>query len=293
MTTLPWQWDAMIVVLATSLQTTFDKVAMTPNLKVLSSGYIRLVMYLLLTIPIAWLMGEHIQWYFSPWVVLIGFIGSFSSPAYSVLMKRLNASSITAMSYTVSLMFLAIDLAIGEHFTIVGALAIVGLLVGAALFTMDTRPKIDWIGLLAFVWSALYMGAEAYYAKYAVRVEHVSILSTILNCCAWAFAFLSIMVIGSGQWRNLFTVHSVRFTQWTVVSKTFESVISIFWSFGLVFATVAQMFAMDALVPLVTVIVAGLCQWALKINLEESFKREALIRKGIGVLLLIGCGWLI
>jgi drug/metabolite transporter (DMT)-like permease len=282
-----WRLDAFGVNVCNSLSTTFDKVAIGENLSNMVSGYLRLMIYMMLVIPVCWLIGEPIQWFMSPIILILGAMQTFNSGAYSILINRLNPSAYAALSYGLIVVYYLIDYLAGDRFTTLQMVALVGTLIGAALFTMESKPKVDLLGVAAFLWMAICYGSEAYYGKYIHATQGTPIIVVETNSWGWAAFFQTLWLVGARKTKELSGPAVVTFVKWSFLGKLCEVFLSILWCWGLVTASVSQMYAMNAMVPLTTVFVAGVFQFLSKRDVGESLQISTMLRKILASILLI------
>lgn len=287
-----WQSYALAAVVFNCLEDITDKRAMNGSAAIDAdvATFIRVLLYCLLVVPITMLLGHGVTWYCSPGIVLFGLASTLMSSAYTVVLKRVNITTLAVLAYVAPLIFLTIDTAIGHDFTTAQVLAIVGLVVGGMGFAMDERLKFDKLTIAALAFMFLYSGAEFYYAKWMFKTEGLTVISLFANVWGWAAVFLGAYLIVRRKAPLLATRQAATYAKLSTLAKSFDVMTSLLWGIGVTMTTVAQFSSMEVFFPPVMLALALLAQLAFKIDLGEHVERAAIARKASMAAVLVVSG---
>jgi len=276
-----WQLYALSAIVFNCLEDITDKLAMNGSAAIDAdvATFIRVALYCMLVIPITALFGYLVSWYCSPGIVFFGLASALMSSAYTVVLKRVNITTLAVFAYIAPIIFLVIDNAIGNNFTFVQVCAILGLVVGGIGFAMDDRLKFDKLTMAAVVFMFVYSGAEIYYAKWMFKNEGLSVISLFANVWGWAAVFLAAHLIVRRKVPLLLTRQAATYTKLSTLAKSFDVAISLLWGIGVTMTTVAQFSSMEVFFPPVMLAMALLAQTCFGINIGEHVERQVIARK--------------
>jgi hypothetical protein len=287
-----WQAYSLGSIICNCLEEITDKRAMNTaqRLDADVATFIRVALYCLLVVPVTALLGQPLSWYISPGIVAIGLASTLMSSAYTVVLKRVNITTVAVLGYVAPILFLLIDRTSGETITATQTFAIFGLVTGGIGFALDDRLRIDRVAILAMALMLVYGGVEFYYAKWMFKHEGLNVISLFANVWGWAAIFLGIGIIARRKWRLLLTRQALTYTKISAVAKTFDVLTSAAWGIGITLTTVAQFSAMEAFFPPIMLILALVVQMALKVDIGERFERRVIGRKALMATLLVVSG---
>lgn len=287
-----WQAYALGAVVFNCLEDITDKRAMNGSATIDAdvATFIRVLLYCLLVVPITMLVGHSVTWYCSPGIVLFGLASTLMSSAYTVVLKRVNITTLAVLAYVAPLIFLTIDTAIGHDFAIGQVLGIVGLVIGGMGFAMDERLKFDKLTIAALVFMFIYSGAEFYYAKWMFKTEGLSVISLFANIWGWAALFLGAYLVVRRKTPLLATREAAAYAKLSSLAKCFDVTTSLLWGIGVTMTTVAQFSSMEVFFPPVMLALALFAQLAFKIDLGEHVERSAIARKASMAAMLVISG---
>lgn len=219
-----WQLYALSAIVFNCLEDITDKRAMNGSAAIDAdvATFIRVTLYCLLVIPITALFGHTVSWYCSPGIIFFGLASTLMSSAYTVVLKRVNITTLAVLAYIAPLIFLVIDNAIGNAFTHVQVFAIVGLVIGGMGFAMDDHLKLDKLTLAALAFMLIYSGAEFYYAKWMFKTEGLSVISLFANVWGWATIFLAAYLIVRRKVPLLLTREAATYAKLSTLAKSFD-----------------------------------------------------------------------
>ena len=283
-----WQAYSLGSIVFNCLEDIADKRAMTraPGIDSNVATTIRVVLYCLLVIPITALLGQTVSWYISPGIVAFGLASTLMSSAYTVVLKRVNVTTIAVLGYVAPLIFLIIDHAIGERVSLTQGLAVVGLVAGGIGFALDGKLSFDRPTILALGGMFIYSGAEFYYAKWMFKHEGLNVISLFTNVWGWAAAFLVAWLAVRRKLPLLLTKEVISYAKLSTLAKSFDVMTSIAWGVGITMTTTAQFSAMAVFFPPTMLILALVAQMAFHVDLGERIERQTIARKVSMVALL-------
>lgn len=287
-----WQLYSLGSITTNCIENILDKRAIKtlPALDNAVASFIRVFLYFVLVVPIGLLFQQPIYWYVSPGVILFGVASAMMATTYTVVIKRVNVTTIAILGYTAPLLFLGIDHLLGEQFSWVQILAILGLISGGIGFSLDRRLEVDRTALLALAGLLLYSGLEIYYLKWMVRHEAVAVITLVVNIWGWSLPFILGWLVVQKKHQLLLSLDARRYARLVVVAKAFDAGTSTLWGIGVTLTTVAQFTAMDVFFPPIMLSLALLAQKVFRVDLGEQLERSTLIRKTSTVLLIVVCG---
>lgn len=290
-----WQVYSLGSIVFNCLEDIADKRAMTraPGIDSDVATAIRVILYCLLVVPITALLGQPVSWYISPGIVAFGLASTFMSSAYTVVLKRVNISTVAVLGYVAPIIFLMIDHAIGEHVTLTQGLAVMGLVIGGIGFALDDKPSFDRQTVLALVVMLIYSGAEFYYAKWMFKHEGLDIISLFASVWAWAAVFLVTWLAVRRKLPLLLARGAISYAKRSALAKSFDVLTSLAWSIGITMTTAAQFSAMEVFFPPTMLVLALVAQVAFRIDLGEHVERRTIARKVSMAAVLVASGMLV
>jgi hypothetical protein len=284
-----WQFYALGAIAFNCLENIMDKRAMRGEVDSIVASFIRVSLYILIVCPIVSLFGHTITWHFDVGFMLFGVLNTFISAAYTIILRRVNITTITMLSYIAPLAFLFIDHMIGAKFSLIQVLAILGLAVGGIAFAMDDRPQLDAKTILALLWMFCCTGGEAFYVKHIHNTTNMDIISVFANIWGWVVIYLGLTLMVTGRWRKLFTQEALTYSKWSVAGKSLDVMNSLLWSFGIAMTTVTQFASMDVFFPPLMLILVLIFQGLLKVDLGEPLHKHTIFRKSCAAIVLVFC----
>jgi hypothetical protein len=287
-----WQFYALLAIVFNCLEDVTDKRAMgrCNTIDTDAATFIRVILYCLLVTPMAVLFGYVVSWYCSPGIIVFGFASSVMASAYTVVLKRVNITTLSILGYVAPLIFLAIDSATSAAFSLAQILGILGLVVGGIGFALSDKLEFDKPTLAALAFMLTYGGAEFYYVKWMQKTEGLNAISVFANTWMWAAIFLFALLILQRKIPLLLTRQAVNYAKSSSMAKLFEAVTSVMWSAGIALTTVAQFSSMEVFFPPIMLAFALMAQAIFGVNLGESIERKTIARKVLMVAILVVSG---
>lgn len=236
------------------------------------------------------------HWSFIPFAIS----SSISTLLFTYLLRNVEITGIGAASYLAPFLFLVIDTQIlGIALTQLQIIGITLLVCGGLAFSLDGithhfRRDLTW-----HVWAAILFiyvfntGFEAYLFKYLNATYNLNAVSFYVYSTIPATAILFFVLLYKGRFRYLLTRPARAYIPYAMLGKFLDSFNSILYMMALSFATLAQVSAFNALMPLVIVVTASLAQGIFGIRLKEHLDSRRLHWKiGAAFLLVLG-GYLV
>lgn len=285
-----WQLYALMAIGSNCLENITDKRAMRRPIDPDVASLIRVALYCVLVVPISAVIGQPATWFCSPGIIASGLSGAFIAAAYTLVMKRVDVTALSVLSYTAPLIFLVIDNAIGYSFTMTQVLGIIGLVIGGIGFALNGRLKLD-AGSICLLFLMLSLsGGQSYYLQHLHKTEGLSAISFYANVWGWAGIFLAINVLARGKWSLLLSPDALAYAKLSTVAKSFDSLTSVFAGMALTMTTVAQFSSMEVFYPPMMLCFACIAQQVMGIDLGEQFDKHTMGRKVsmAGILLISG-----
>lgn len=276
-----WQAYSLGSIVFNCMEDITDKRAMTgaPSIDSSVATFVRVVLYCLLVVPITALLGQSVSWYISPGIVAFGLASTLMSSAYTVVLKRVNITTVAVLGYVAPLIFLMIDHAIGESLTMAQMLAIVGLVAGGIGFALDDKLSFDPATVMALGFMLIYSGAEFYYAKWMFKHEGLNVISLFANVWGWAAVFLGAWLAMRRKLSLLLTKQAITYAKLSTLAKSFDVLTSVAWGIGVTMTTVAQFSAMEVFFPPIMLLLALVAQLTFRVDLGEHIEQRAIVRK--------------
>jgi drug/metabolite transporter (DMT)-like permease len=233
-------------------------------------------------------------------VVLLGIIFMGDAFFYTYLLKKIEISSQAALSYATPALYLIIDAFLFKlHFSAFQVLAILLLVAGGMLFTVDTKkggirkeftPRV-WIILVYYFLS----GAVEYYSfKYYFPAYHLNEVSYFFNTYLVMIVIFIVMIVLQNRWKAVrAAAHDHHYLAKVTLSKFFDAAQSCLWLYAIALATVSQVEAVGSFYPLLLVAVVFIIQNVFGYKAEEEFKGGRLYLKIVAVVVLCVGGLLL
>jgi len=241
------------------------------------------------------LLGDII--FFFHWSYLpLAVVAAISTLLFTYLLRTVEITVIGAAAYLAPLLFLVIDTKIlGVALTQAQMIGIFLLIAGGLAFSLDGKTHHFRRDLTWKIWAAIFfifvlsVGIEAYLFKYLNANHGVNAVSYYVYSTIPAVLLLFALLAWKGRARALVSRQSLLYMRYAALGKSFDSLNSILYISALSMATLAQVSAFNALMPLMVVIVAVFAQSLFGFRLKELLDSRRLHWKiGAAVLLVLG-----
>jgi len=299
-----WLLYALGSLIFNAAETTVDKVALVSSktIDALSGTFLRVFLfcfYFGVGGAIGFLGTLRI---FAPWPIIgIGIICAGSSLVYTYLLKRLEATGYTALSYLGPLLYLIIDTQFLKfRLTPFEVLGVLLLTAGGVMFVINPgqlkfKKEFTPIVFIMLAYNFFINAAQNYGFKYYYETRGLNEVSFYFNVWTIALIVLLGVMLASNKLGSLW--HTVngnqRFVKTIAVSKLFDAGNSWLWLHALALVTVSQVNATDAIYPLIMIGVVYIVQNVFKLKVEEKLSQGYLGFKLAAVGLLCLGGFLV
>lgn len=284
-----WQLYAIMALSMVCVENTIDKIAVKEDIDSGLASFIRIAIYSLVAPLIIMAFGYKIEFYVSTAIVLFGLGGAVTAVFYIEGMKRVKASSLAVLTCLGPLLFLAVDHYLENAIGLSQSLTVVFLVIGGTIFVSVDKFEINKETVAAFLFMTVFFGGEAYLVKYYQNNNILDGYSTIINLWLWSVLFLGIY--SYRKLKDLFAARSVKYMKYCIVSKTFDSLNTVFAIAGLAMTNVSQYSAMEVFFPPLMFVTVLVTQYILKIDIGEELDFSSAYRKltGLFVIVLSAC----
>jgi hypothetical protein len=297
-----WQLYVLGSLLASAGENVIDKAALVKNVAVdfYVASFWRPFMYFIAisAIGLTGILGP-LHFFFHWSILAIAPFGIFTSLFYTYMLRKVELTSISAAAYLTPIIFLFVDANfIHATLSIYQIAGILLLVLGGLGFALDRKTfrikkQLVWQVWLVFLFNVLWAGTEAYLFKYlnaTYGMNGGSFFATLWLICSLLLVLLAITM---GKWKLLFTKPSLTYVSQTMGSKFCDGLSSVFWAQAIALAAVSQVYAFEALFPLVLFLAVLLVQGGLHIRLKETFGKGYLGWKAVATVLLVVGGFLV
>jgi drug/metabolite transporter (DMT)-like permease len=212
------------------------------------------------------------HWSFLPLAV----ITSISTLLFTYLLRTVEVTVIGAAAYLAPFLFLILDTKLfGTQLSQIEMLGIVLLVCGGLAFSLDGkthhfRRDIGWKvwGAILFIY-VFSTAIEAYLFKYLHAAYEVNAVTYYVYSTIPGVLILLAVLVGKGRTRMLFDRGARAYIPYAALGKSFDSFNSILYMMALGMATLSQVSAFNALMPLMVVVVALFVQGLFGFRLKE------------------------
>ncbi|MEK7155652.1 MAG: hypothetical protein AAB734_02125 [Patescibacteria group bacterium] len=294
-----WQTYSLGSIVAGALESAVDKAGIVRDGGVDSyvASFYRAFFFLLAVAALGatGILGD-LTFFFHWGYLPIGLVTALSTLLFTYLLRTVEMTVIGAASYLAPLLFLIIDTQIlGVALTQAQILGIILLICGGLAFSLDGithhfRRELTWN-----IWGAIFfifvfnIALEAYFFKYLNAAHEVNAVSFYVYSTIPSVLILLAILAWKGRARQLFSRAAVTYLPYAALGKSFDSLNSVLYITALSYATLAQVSAFNALMPLVIVVVAIFAQSLFGVRLRERLDYARLHWKiGAAVLLVLG-----
>jgi drug/metabolite transporter (DMT)-like permease len=282
-----WKILILLSVLFTCITDIIDKYSSKYNVNVMVSSFIRVTMYNIIIIPVEYILGTHIHYYFDPIIVLLGLFNAISSISYSVLLRNVSINSISVITTAIPIIFLFIDHILGNQFTSLQIISLFGLTIGGMVFVADDRLSFDWKVILSFITIMFCYGSELYYARWISETHHLKVIDPVAAMWINTSIILAIMIIVSGKVKEFFTSDTINYMKIACLSKPFDAMSSAVWCLGFLMVSTSEYSSMNVFLSPIMLFLTWVTQKVLKYDLGEKMDNKAMWRKIIGVSIIM------
>lgn len=208
--------------------------------------------------------------------LVLGAIIATATLLFTYLLRTVEITVIGAATYLAPFLFLIIDTKLLHvQLSQTQILGITLLVCGGLAFSLDGkthhfRRELTWHtwGAIAFIY-VFAVAIEAYTFKYLHTVYDVNAVSYYISSTVPSVILLFGLLIWKGRIRQLVSRNARTYLPYAALGKSFDSLNSILGFTALSMATLAQVSAFNALMPLMIVIVALFVQGLFGIRLKE------------------------
>jgi len=294
-----WQAYSLTSLTAGAFETVVDKAGIVHDNVIDSyvASFYRLALFGLMTslLGITGLLGELTI--FLHWSTFaLGIMAAFSTVMFTYLLRTVELTVIGAAAYLTPLLFLLIDTSILKlSFTSIQLFGIVLLVLGGLAFSLDGKTHHFKKYLSGRVWGIFffiyifYSGVEAYTYRYLHTTYDLSPVSFYATYICFGALLLFGVLVFKGRTHLLISRPALRYIPYAAAGKAFDSVNSTLYITAISMATVSQVSAFNALMPLVLVAVAWVVQGVFGVRLKEHLDYRRLSWKiGAAMILVIG-----
>jgi drug/metabolite transporter (DMT)-like permease len=298
-----WQSYALGSLLAGAFESTVDKAGIVRDGGVdtyVASFYRALFFLLAVTlVALTGLLGDLT--FFFHWSYLgIAIIGTLGSIFFTYLLRTIEITVIGAATYLAPFVFLIIDTKLlGAPLSQLQMLGIVLLVCGGLAFSLDGKTHHFRRDLTWKVWAAILFifvfgtAVEAYLYKYLHAAYDVNAVSYYVYSTVPVVVMLFAVVILKGRTAQLISPAAVSYMPYAALGKAFDSFNSVLYITALGMATLAQVSAFNALMPLMIVVVALFVQGLFGIRLKEHLDTKRVGWKLCAAVVLVVGGLLV
>jgi len=234
----------------------------------------------------------------SPLLVWWGLVYSIQAISYTWLLKHVEMTAASVTFALLPLIFLPIDIFVRhEAITTLQIFGIFVLVAGGIIFFarkhQNTKLSLKRYALMmlgVLVFDAVVFGSEGYIFKSVYAENSLAPTSFLVSGMLYMCLFLTLMLLGRMLWvgrGGLRLTGAWKYARGSSVAKLADYG-NIFFSLqALTIASVSQVYAMKVLHPLILLVIALVAQERLKLELEEMFTRDTIVKKVAGIALVV------
>lgn len=241
-------------------------------------------------------VSPFFHWSYIP----IAIVSTISTLLFTYLLRTVEITVIGAASYLAPFLFLLFDTQIfGVQLREHQVLGIILLVSGGLAFSLDGKTHHFRRDLGWRIWAALTFiyvlgaAAEAYLFKYLHATHDVNAVSYYVYSTIPGIIFLFFIVVWKRRTQQLFSPAARAYMPYAMLGKSFDSLNSILFITALSMATLAQVSAFNALMPLMIVIIAAIVQGMFGFRLKERLDSRRTGWKLCAALVLVVGGILV
>lgn len=297
-----WALFALGSLVSQAFESVIDKIAIVTDKSIdsIAASFWRVLLFLLwfVVFGLTGVLGE-LKIIF-PWpIVVFGLLWIGGALFYTYLLKNIEVTGSSALSYASPFFYLVIDVFLFKaNMTTLQVLGIILLAAGGMAFVLqpgklkmrsEFTAKVWWI----FLYNLVLGIVEFYGFKYFLSRSVVNEVSFFAS--TWLIVTIGFVVIISLQrkWgRALQAARKNNFLGKTVVSKGLDAVCSWLWLHAIVMTNVSRVDALGSLYPLILIGVVYLMQEVFGFKADETLSRSHLALKLSAVVLLAVGGYL-
>lgn len=274
-----WQSYAIGSLLAGALENTVDKAGIVRDGGVDSyvASFYRAFFFLIAAtaVGLTGLLGDlsfFVHWSY----VAVALVNAVATLLFTYLLRSVEITVIGAATYLAPFLFLILDTKVlGLGLTQLQMLGIVLLVCGGLAFSLDGkthhfRRELGWKvwGAVLFIY-VFATALEAYLFKYLHAAYDLNAVTYYVYSTIPAVFILLAVIAWKGRVRALFNAQARTYIPYAALGKSFDSFNSILYITALGMASLSQVSAFNALMPLVIVVVAVFVQGIFRIRLKE------------------------
>lgn len=294
-----WQSYALGSLLAGAFESAVDKAGIVKDggVDTYVASFYRASFFLIAVtlVALTGLLGD-LTFFFHWSYLLIAVIGTLGSIFFTYLLRTVEVTVLGAVTYLSPFVFLIIDTKIlGADLVQTQMLGVVLLVCGGLAFSLDGKTHHFRRDLTWKIWAMILFiyvfgtAVEAYLFKYLHTTYDVNAVSYYVYSTVPAVILLLLVVIWKGRTAKLFAPSAMSYLPYAALGKAFDAFNSILYITALGMATLAQVSAFNALMPLMIVIVALFAQSFFGIRLKEHLDTKRVGWKlSAAVVLVVG-----
>lgn len=298
-----WQIFALGALILGEIEYVADKVIVVSDKaidSILASFYRNFVYFLLaLLVGLTGIVG-HIR-IFLPWPVLVvAGLSVFSGIFYTYLLKKIEVTGSSAVTYAVPFLFLLVDVfVVKTHMSSLQILGIVLLILGGVGFVMDSqtrklKPEYTKYIWGIFIFDFIVTGAEFYTFRYYNAVQHLNEVSYMISIWLLVSIGLLALVFFQGKARQLYsTATHKHYLPKITLSKSFDVGSSLLWFHAISLTNISKVTSFDVFSPLILLVLVYITQNVLKFKVDERLDGPSLKQKALATAVLIVGAYLI
>lgn len=283
-----WQLYAVGSLLTQAFQGVFDKAALTRDAR-LDAGvatFCRNAAYLFFVVLIGYLgIFGTVELTFSLPIVAFGALAALSASLYTYALKRVEVTGVYIESYLSPVAFLAIDVFMLQLdlslWQMVGVVILSsgGFALAFNVHTHRMRREYSKTIWLIFLFWLFYDGAQFYLFKYLHESQGVGEVSFLVSTTLVTAAVLFMVLIVRRKAHLIFHRQALDYTRMSLLGKGMDAISSVLWLYALSLAAVSQVTALNALEPLILLILSYVVQKKTWLNIREHIDRSSVVWK--------------
>lgn len=297
-----WELLALGSLLALAFQNIIDKGSLIKYVEVdfTVASFLRTVFFFFFITSISYLIFPLRYLHFSfNWLILIAALfGVISSLSYTLLLKKMEITTLTSYTYLAPLFFLFIDAKLLDlHFTPKIIIGIFLLVFGGVGFTFNfdlkSKKMRNTIVFACFFFTIIWNGCLAYLFKYLNLTEGINGVSFFSSLWFLNSLILLLMICIKAKSKLLFQTPVLLYMKRVAVSKFFDAISTILWVSAIGFVAVSRLSAFEALYPLILLLFVIISQKIFKLDLGENLEHKFLFVKIFSTIFLVIGGLLV
>jgi uncharacterized membrane protein len=297
-----WELLALGSLFALAIENIIDKASLVKyeNVDIIVASFWRTVFFFLFItfFGVSFFPLGYLHFSFYPLLLIAAPFSTISSLSYTLLLKKVEVTSLATLSYLTPVFFLIIDTHILHlNFSPRIIMGIVMLTIGGVSFTwnrkVNLRTKINPRVLVSFLFTLFWNGFLAYSFKFLNITKGLNGISFFSSLWFLNSLLLLLLICFNSSLKLLIQNQSISYSKQVIISKGFDALSTVLWVSALTLVAVSRLNALESLYPLILLLFVLGSRIIFKYKLTENLDRDIILIKFASAFCLLLGGILI